>query len=147
MTIVEQLNEVYWKEEWWQPHNETPAGITNYHQWMLDRGNIICYVEDGKLLGYCEFWRINFTQFGRLVCHTHFSAPFEDTLNGNICYVANAWIDKKYRMGKVYKDLRDRFFKLNCHCDFFVGEALRKKTQPIKVFTRKDFYDKYTKEK
>lgn len=140
LTIVGQLNNIYFQEEWWQLHSETLAGITNYHQAMIDKGNIICYVEDGIVLGYCEFWRINFEQFGRLICHQPFIAPFENTTDGNLCYVANVWIHKDYRRGKVFKDLKERFFKLNSHCDLFVGEALRKKTQPIKVLTKKEFF-------
>lgn len=140
LTIVSQLNNIYFKEEWWQSHTETLAGITNYHQTMIDKGNIICYVDSGIVLGYCEFWRINFEQFGRLICHQPFIAPFENTTDGNLCYVANVWVQKEHRRGKVIKDLKERFFKLNSHCEFFVGEALRKKTKPIKVLTKKEFF-------
>lgn len=145
-TIVQQLNDIYNKEEWWLPHTETPAGITNYHQAMLDKGNIICYVDNGSILGYCEFWRIDFTQFGRLICGDRFIAPFENTTDGNICYVANVWIQKEHRQGKVFNDLMKRFFRLNYHCDYFVGEALRKKTAPIKVFKKSELVSKLFKE-
>ena len=145
MTLIEQLNDVYYKEEWWQSHKETWCGITNYHQAMLDKGNLIVYVEDEKLLGYCEFWRINFEQFGRLVCHEDFIAPFEDTTSGKICYLANTWIDPLHRRTNVYKELRNRFFKLNYHCDYFTGETKRKRTQLISVFKRKDLRSKLFK--
>ena len=112
-TLIDQLNEVYYKEEWWQSHKETWCGITNYHQAMLDKGNLIVYVEDGILLGYCEFWRISFEQFGKLICHEKFIAPFENTTDGEICYVANAWIHPDHRQGVVYKRLKSKFFRLN----------------------------------
>ena len=141
-TIVEQLNEVYWKSEWWQSHNETPAGITNYHQAMLDKENIITYVLNGELLGYVEHWNINFEQFGRLICHEKFIAPLENTTDGNICYVANTWIKPEYRNSFVYKELKYKFFEQNSHCEFYVGEALRKKHCPIKVFKRSEIWGK-----
>jgi len=113
---------------------------------MLDKGNLIVYVEDGILLGYCEFWRISFEQFGKLICHEKFIAPFENTTDGEICYVANAWIHPDHRQGVVYKRLKSKFFRLNCRCKYFVGQALRKKTQPVKVFKRSGLRSRLFKE-
>ena len=145
-TIVEQLNEVYFREEYWQSHNETPAGITNYHQIMLDKGNILCYVENGILLGYVEVWFINFEQFGRIICHEPFIAPLENVTDGNIAYLANTWIKPEYRNNSVYRKLKVRFFEISHHCEYFVGEALRKHTQPIKVFKKADLAGRLYKE-
>lgn len=146
MTTVEQLNKVYFTEEWWQSHSETPAGITNYHQGMLDKGNIITYIKDGELLGYVEVWFINFEQFGRLICGDTFIAPFEDTQNGNIAYLANCWIKEEYRRSQVTNLLKIQFFRKCSHCDYFVGEALRKRTQPIKVFKKSELVSRLFKE-
>lgn len=137
-SIVQQLNDIYYNEEWWQSHNETVEGITLYHQTMIDKGNLLYIERDGKLLGYVEFWLINFEQFGKLVCHEHFSAIHEDTTTGNISYVANTWIAKDYRRSWVYKSLRNLYYKCSNKCEYFVGNALRKKTQPIKVFKRSE---------
>ena len=138
MTIIEQLNDLYYTQETWTKKKISNEEITKYHQRLYDSGNIIVYRELGVILGYVEVWRINFEQFGRLVCHVPFSAYLENVKDGNIAYVANTWIDKNFRRSNVTKYLKDEFFKQNQHCDFFVGEALRKvSSQPIKVFKRK----------
>ena len=134
MSIIKQLNHLYYTEETWTTNKISNEEITKYHQRLYDSGNIIVYRELGVILGYVEVWRINFEQFGRLVCHVPFSAYLENVKDGNIAYVANTWIDKNFRRSYVTKYLKDEFFKQNQHCDFFVGEALRKKHKPIKVF-------------
>ena len=108
---------------------------------MIDKGNLLYIEQKGILLGYIEFWFINYEQFGRLVCHEHFSAVHEDTTTGNISYVANTWIHKDYRRSWVYKSLRNLYFKANAHCKYWVGSALRKKSQPIKVFGRSKLWE------
>jgi hypothetical protein len=109
---------------------------------MLGRNAIIIYQQEDMVLGYFEVWLINFEQFGRLVAHAPFNQIDEDIISGNLAYVANTWIHPDFRQGAVYKILRNRFFLKCCKCDFFVGSALRKKTQPIKVFTRLQLHSK-----
>ena len=135
-SVVEQLVDVYFKEETWHKNKLDHEEAIKYHTRMLDNGNIICYLEDDKLLGYVEFWRINYEQFGRLVCHAPFSGYLEDVTSGNIAYVANTWIHKDHRFTNVYKEMKKLFFKENSHCDYYVGEAIRKKTGLIKVFAK-----------
>ena len=50
MTIVEQLNKIYYTYEWWQSHEETPESISSYHQSMINKGNIICYTDSDIVL-------------------------------------------------------------------------------------------------
>lgn len=120
----------------WRNNFLSDEGSIIYKKRMISRGNFLTYIEGGKIVGYCEFWRITFEQFGRIICHEPFYTDLEDTTSGNIAYVANTWIHPEWRKGYVYKALRNRFFKENFKCDYFCGEALRKKTQPVKVFKR-----------
>jgi len=144
MNIINQLIKVYYAEENWHKKILSPKETEKYHKELLRKGRIIYVEEKGELLGYTESWRINFEQLGRLVCHASFSAYLENVTDGNIAYVANTWIKKEHRKGKIYKILRNRFFSLNKDCEYFVGKALRKKTQPIKVFTRSQIHiEKY----
>ena len=122
--------------ETWHKKKLDEANATDYFTVLLERGNIITISQDNLLLGYVEFWRLNYGQFGRIVCCEEFSAIQEDVQTGNIAYVANTFIRKEYRKGEVYKMLRDRFFEANKACDYFVGEARRKKVGLIKVFKR-----------
>jgi len=135
-TIAEELTEIYLKNEWWHTKKLSKSEALKYHKALLDKGNILVYREDNELLGYVEFWNINFEQFGKLICKEPFSPLIQNVTDGNIAYLANTWINPKYRHTKVYRILKMNFFTVNYHCEYFVGEALRKKTQPVKVFKR-----------
>lgn len=141
--IISQLCEIYLNHERWHDNKLSYTESLKYFKEMISRGNVI-WNEDkhGNILGYCEFFRINFEQWGRMVCHAPFYTFDENTTDGNIAYVANVWIHPYYRRSFVYKDLKERFYKLNNHCDYYVGSALRKKTQPIKVFKKSDLHSK-----
>ena len=124
MTIIEQLNKIYFTEEWWQSHKETSAGITNYHQTMLDKGNIVCYLEGGRVLGYYEIWKVNWKQLKLILKNKEFIAPFEDTNGGNICYLANLWIRNDYRKTFVFTVLKRMFNIQTKDCRYFVGNEV-----------------------
>ena len=142
LSIIDQLVKVYFDEEWWHTKRMCYDDAVKYHKKMLEQGAIIPYTQMGVLLGYIEVWRVNFEQFGRLICDAPFSAFNEDVVNGNIAYVANIWIDKKFRNTSVMKAIKLVFFKRHFNCDYFVGEAMRKRTQPVKVFTRQKLLNK-----
>lgn len=137
MIVVDQLWDFYEKETWHQTRL-TKAEADVYHSTLLDRGNIITVSNVDFLLGYVEYWRLSFEQFGRIVCGEPFSAIHEDVQRGQVAYVANTYIRPEWRSTKVYRLLRDRFFEANRACTHFVGEARRKKSAPIKVFRRED---------
>lgn len=136
MTIVGQLNKIYFEEEWWQSHKETLAGITNYHQTMIDKQNLICYVENGEILGYYEIWKVNWKQLKSILKNKTFIAPFEDTLSGNICYLANLWVKKDCRKNYVFKKLK-RIFNIHTEsCDYFVGNETKNNNR-LRFYRRK----------
>lgn len=145
-SIVEQLVDIYYREEWWQSHSMTREQAIRYHRKMIETGNLVYYEEDGKVLGYYEAWKLNYEQFGRIICHERFTADGEDVQSGNICYLANVWIDKNYRNSGVFKVLMHIFYRQNYHCEYYVGEALRKKHSPVKVFKRADLKSRLFKE-
>lgn len=118
-------------------------------QVLLDKGRILGVSdrEDGSLLGYVESWRINYEQLGRLICQIPFNVLTEDINNGIICYLANITIHPAHRRSTVIGTLKDKFFLQNAMCEYFVGEAKRKKTQPVKVFTRQEYYNKFMSHK
>lgn len=148
MNIIQQLTNLYLSsEEWWHKHKLSPEESNLYHQTMIERGNLI-YEQDnnGKLLGYCEFLRINFEQWGRMVCHAPFYNFDENTTDGNICVVSNIWIHKDYRRSLVFALLKMRFLELNHHCEYFAGEANKKHANIIKVFKKEDLHSKSFRE-
>lgn len=114
-------------------------------QHLLDRNRIIAQLEGDEIIGFVESWRINFEQLGKTICYPGYAKDFKDwdINNGNICYLSNVVIHPKWRFKEVYKYLKNEFFIQNYACEFFIGQAYRKRHQPLKVFTRQEFYDKY----
>lgn len=138
--IIDKLNWIYFHVETWHKKKMSEDEATKYHKKLLREGNILCYLDGENLIGYVEFWRINYEQFGRIICREHFSGYLENIKDGNIAYVANTWIDEQHRNTQVYKELKLKFFSVNYKCDYFVGEALTKKAQPVKVFKRSNIF-------
>ena len=138
MTIIDQLVRIYETEEPWHTTRLSREEAVKYHQKLYDDGCIIVYHELGVVLGYIEVWRLSFEQLGRCVCRHPFSAYLEDVKSGNIAYVANMWIDTKFRQGSVIKILKHLFFSSYHDCEYYVGESMSKKSQPVKVFKRED---------
>ena len=143
-SIVDQLVKIYYNEEWWQSKKLSQEEARRYHTTLLAKGRILYYENLGQLYGYVESWRINFHQLGELVCHRPFSAVVEDVSTGNICWLANVWINKKYRESDVIGALKLSFFRLNYYCEYFVGERHKpNRVQTFHVLKRQEFYDKY----
>jgi hypothetical protein len=135
MTRVEQLNMIYYNQEPWHRTIETLAGITNYHQAMLDSNNIILCEKGDRVLGYVEFWLLDWKQLKRILKGRKFVAPFEDLNSGRICYIANLWIDKDARRGEVFKGLKKRFDQYTLKCKYFCGHETREDNK-FKIYKR-----------
>lgn len=138
MTLIEQIVESYFNNEWWSKPKMDRMEAWKYHEVMLARGNIITISDGEKLCGYVEYWRLTYEQWGRIICGEVLSPLDIDLQTGYIAYVASTYILPEYRHTHVYLMLRDRFIEMNKDCAYFVGEARRKRSAPIKVFTRKD---------
>lgn len=136
LSIISQLNEIYYREYYWAPDKLDEETITRYNEKILNDGLLITVLDGDVLCGYTEFWRLNFEQFGRIVCGHQLSPFDQDLQTGFIAYVANVYIRPEYRRGSVIKDMRNQFFKKNEDCIYFCGHAIRKKTGLIKVFTK-----------
>ena len=135
MNLTDQLLEFYHRETWHETRLPD-SDVKNAFEVLFKKGRIITCIQDGKLLGYGEVWRINFEQFGRIICHVPFHVAEEDIETGNIAYIANVHILEEYRRLGVLENLKNQFMLSHINCDYFVGEALRKKHQPVKVFKR-----------
>ncbi len=144
--MIDQLVKSYFQNETWIKNKLTPEEAWKYHEKLYSQGNIIVYQELGVMLGYVEFWRINYEQFGRIICQEPFSAYIENVKDGNIAYVANVWIEPKFRNTTIIKTLKLLFFKRNFDADYFVGEAIRKHTNLVKVFKKEELTSKLFKE-
>lgn len=140
--MIDDLIRIYLNEELWHKTKLSKEAARRYFETIIKKGRIISYTDKGSVVGYCESWRINYEQFGRIICCESFYPMEEDIENGNIAYLANTFIYPDYRQGKVYVTLRNRFMEQNKECDYFVGEARRKKVGLIKVFKREEIFKK-----
>lgn len=142
---IEQLVDIYLNEETWHGKKLTQEEALFYFETACRKDRIIVVTEHERVVGYVESWRINFEQFGRIVCHQPFDIGAESIEDGPICYLSNIYIRPSHRNSGVIRELRYNFFKQNLGAKYFVGEALRKKTQPIKVFKMQEAYKKWAK--
>jgi hemolysin-activating ACP:hemolysin acyltransferase len=60
-------------------------------------GNILVYLENGRVVGYVELWFLNDFQLAN-VLEDRFEAIGENLNNGKNCYVADIWIDKEFNI-------------------------------------------------
>lgn len=144
MKLSEQLTEIYKKEPW---HRTclTDEQANEYHERLLMQGNIITYVENDELLGYLEFWRVSFEQFGRLVCDIPIMTDTEDITTGNIAYINNMWITPDKRNSHVFAILGESFLYKNKDAEFFATFRRQKYTYPLRVYSREDLIRFYNK--
>lgn len=147
--MIDQLVEFYYKYDKFQEGYLDEDAIRRIYTVLLNKDRLHIYKDnDGKLLGYGESWRISYTQFGRIICgHNLYSnLESEDINTGNIAYLANVTIHPEWRGTHVLRMLRNDFFTKNYMCEYFCGTARRKRSQPIKVFTKQQAFTKWVKE-
>ncbi len=115
-------------------------------QILLDRGRLHLHTDlGGNLLGYGESLRISFEQLGRIVCREDFYANLEneDIEHGSIAYLVSVTIHPGWRLGHVFKILRNDYFTKNHDAEYFIGHSMKKKHSPWKIFTRNEAYRKW----
>lgn len=140
MTIAEKLTEIYYKLENWHKSKLSKEDANQYHERLLMSGNIITYVKEGELIGYLEYFRINYEQWGRLVCGETIGALEENIKDGKIAYINNMWIAEGERGAEAF-DFLGRLFLSRCiDCEYFTTFRRLKKSQPVKVYTREDIF-------
>lgn len=124
----------------------TDAELVQFYNVLIDKDRLVTFDDGEKLLGYVESWRINFEQFGRILCGCRWAIAEEDINTGNICFIANTTIDPEARFSEVYRAMARQIFAKNKECEFFAGQARRKKHSPVKVFKRLEFIKNYIME-
>lgn len=135
MNILEEITHIYEtvmpKNPIMLSHDEALA----YFERMIMRGNVITYIVDGELQGYIEFWRIDYTQFGRICCNWTL-ANDEDLNSGNICLISGMWIKQNLRNGETFLHLGRTFLEKNKDATHFVALQAHKNHKPLQIYTR-----------
>lgn len=134
--IIEQLTNIYLTRETWHANKLSEEQANEYHERLLVQGNILTYVESGELKGYIEYWRLDFEQWGRLVCGVPVYAFDENITDGEIAYINNMWVAED---SKAFDMLVAMFLTKNQDAEFFTAFRRTKKHQPVLVYDRNDF--------
>lgn len=143
--MIEELTRIYLNEYRQEEEKLSEEEQRKYFDYVLSKNCIHTYGTHDNLLGFIESWRLDFQQFGRLICYAPFNIYEENITEGPICYLANIWIHPEHRRGAVIRQFKYDFFRCNMDAEYFVGEAFRKKTQPIKVFKKQEAYKKWAR--
>ncbi len=121
------------------------AEAHRYFLRVYTEGLISTVYSNDTLTGYVEHWRITFEQFGKLICNAPFCIYEEDLDTGPLAFVRDIYILPEYRQRSAIQELKYKYWIANKHCDYFCGQALRKRTQPVKVFKKQQAYEKWAK--
>lgn len=143
--IAEQITDIYLTKEKWNKNYLSKEEADKYHERLLVNGNILTYIVKGELKGYLEFYRINFEQFGRILCGINIPVFEENITDGNIALIVSMYIDPKYRNGEAWDMLSSMFLAKNRDAQFFATILANKKHQPLHVYSRADIIRLYTK--
>lgn len=134
--IIDQLTKIYLTKEDWHKIKLTEEQANEYHERLMINGNILTYIVKGELIGYLEWWGINYEQFGRLVCGEPILTDVENILDGNIALINNMWISENDRNGYAFELLSSMLLSRCKDKDFYVAFRRVKRNQPIQVYTR-----------
>jgi hypothetical protein len=136
---VEQIIDIYSSNEfWWVEEKAAKDSLRSYIWQLVDRGNIFWAVNEGKVVGVCETWKIDFQTLGKLVCKINDAIEYTNTTDGIIAFVVNVWIDKECRQGRVFREMKKEWYKRFHECAYYVGHAQRKSLGMYKAFKVSD---------
>lgn len=117
-----------------------------YFERMMMNGNIITFVKDGQLLGFLEFWKVSYEQFGRICANVTLTHD-EDLLSGNIGLITRMWITPDNRNGEAFLYLGREFLRINKECSHYAAMQMQKKHKPLQVYTKEEILKHYRMEK
>lgn len=123
--IIDQLTDIYLNKETWHKNKLSKEEADEYHRRLIMQKNIITYIEDKKLIGYIEVWKINFEQLGRLICEIPFFVFDENITDGNIAYISNMWISPDHRFNLVNKRIVKDFFNRFSSCEYMLLRRIK----------------------
>ena len=146
MNTIEQITLIYENIMPKCPIMLSYSEALQYFERLMMNGNIITFIKDGELLGFIEFWRINFLQFGRICCNITL-AHDENLLDGNICLITRMYIRPDDRNGHTFLHLGSQLLEKNKDVDFYAAMQMHKKHKPLQVYPREMILKHYRMEK
>jgi len=142
MTIVEELVKIYNEITEESPCKLKGQECIDYFERLLMKGNIITYIQDGELLGFIEFWRLSYYQWGR-ICANLTLTHDENLTFGPVCLITRMWIKPDLRNGETFLHLGRTFLDKNKDTDHFAAQQPLKKHKPLQIYTREEVLKHY----
>lgn len=136
-TLLSQFLDIYYNKEDWHHVKMSEDQAYSYFKQQLENGNLIYYEKNQRLYGYIELWFINDEQVERVLGLDFLDCVEEDTVSGNNCYVANAFILPKYRGLGILKMLHRKAEAKYQEFDGNIYFQSIKNSSRIKKFRRK----------
>ena len=135
--------------EFYNVHNLLPSTKSDEELWayfarMDYRKNLIMeYDTEFNIIGYCEFWRINCEQLGKIMVYGASNINEEETTSGEIAFVANVAVHPEHKR-YVFKSMKAKFFLMNYNCKFFCGDSRRRvHHHTFNIYPRTEMISKY----
>lgn len=135
MTILDQLVDFYNRHESFHKARLSDSNIRDYFLAMGHGGRLIVCVDGEKLLGYCDFSRLNFSQLGYVVLSDIASPEINDSY-GSIVFVNTVCVAPEARGLGVVKYLHKELINRNPDASYIVGKRQGKRYKPIVIFKR-----------
>lgn len=97
MTDLEYITHTYYEKETWH-ETKLPRDIgRSYITQGLKDKNFLVLREEENIIGYISVWFLDNEQTSRVISGQRFDAVDENITNGEIVFVANAYVEEKYR--------------------------------------------------
>lgn len=140
--MIEQLLKIYDEITVESPYKLKGIEAQQYFERLLMNGNIITYVVDGELLGFLEFWRLSYHQWG-MICANLTLTHDDNLLEGPVCLITRMWIKPDLRNGEIFLYLGRTFLEKNKDTIHFAAHQPLKKHKPLQVYSRKEVLKHY----
>jgi hemolysin-activating ACP:hemolysin acyltransferase len=105
MTDLEYITQTYYEKETWH-ETKLPKDIgRTYFTKGLENKNFVVLREEGLPIGYISVWFLDNEQTSRVISGQAFHAVDENITDGEIVFVANAYVEKEHRHNKKIMQL------------------------------------------
>ncbi len=97
MKILQQLTEIYLKEETWHESKLSAEYSDKYFKKLLDQGNIFYILRQGTVLAYMEVWFVTKEQLAHIMEGKSFHGSEEKVEDGRYAYVNSIYVKPRFR--------------------------------------------------
>lgn len=135
MDILTQLYNIYEKEENWHTSRLPEQDFKGVKKYLMDKNLLWVEIIGSEVVAYCEVWKINYEQWGRISCGELLYTYDENLTDGNIAYISNLWVKECYRNMGLIKIMQDKFTEKFNDCKYVACK--RKHGLPYRVYPMK----------